>query len=110
MKKLVIICPECTKKMKISNKIAKYRCPHCSTIYKFNLFRFIFVNIEKFFMGITDVIIRKFNNLKNTYKYIKQVKTHMKNDPNWSNYRKQQAEENSYKTKKSFFSKLKNKF
>lgn len=93
MKKIIIICPECTRKMKISNKIAKYRCPHCSTIYKFNLFKFIFINIEKFFMNIIDNIIEKFNNFKNTYKYMKQVKSHLKNDPNWSNYHKQQKEE-----------------
>lgn len=107
MKKLIITCPECTKKMKISNKLAKYKCPHCSTIYKFNLFRFIFLNIENFFMNILDKISIKFNNLKNTYKYMKQLKTHMKNDPNWSNYRKQQQEEQANQPKKSFFSSFK---
>ena len=107
MKKLIITCPECTRKMKISNKIAKYKCPHCSNIYKFNLFKFIFINIENFFMNIIDKVIYKFNNFKNSYRYMKQLKQHMKNDPNWSNYRKQQAEEKNNQTKKSFFSNFK---
>lgn len=107
MKKLIIICPKCTKKMKISNRIAKYKCPHCSTIYKFNFFKFIFLNIENFFMNIINKIIIKFNNFVNTYKYMKQVRNHMKNNPNWSNYKKQQEEEKSYQSKKSFFSKFK---
>ena len=29
MKKIVIVCPSCQKKMKISDKTAKYKCPHC---------------------------------------------------------------------------------
>lgn len=109
MKKLIITCPKCRKKMKITNKIAKYKCPHCSEIYKFNFFSFIDLNIQSFFSNIFNKITYKYNNFKNTYKYMKQLKQHMKNDPNWSNYRKQQNEENGYQPKKSFFSKLKNK-
>lgn len=116
MKKIVIVCPNCLKKMKISNKIAKYRCPHCSEIYKFNFFKFILVNIEKFFMEITDFlfsipkkIMKKYKDAKATYNYMKQLKTHMKNDPNWSNYRKQQEQEKKYSSNSSFFDKLKSK-
>lgn len=97
MKKLIITCPECRKKMKISNKIAKYKCPHCSKIYKFNFFSFIDLNIQNFFSNIFNKISYKYNNFKNTYTYMKQLKQHMKNDPNWSNYKKQQQEEKNYK-------------
>lgn len=97
MKKLIITCPNCMKKMKISNKIAKYKCPHCSTIYKFNSYKFIILNIENFFSNIFNSISTKFTNFKNTYKYMKQLKQNMKNNPNWSNYKKQQDEEKSYK-------------
>lgn len=119
MKKLVIVCPTCTKKMKISNKIAKYKCPSCSAIYKFNLIKFILINIEKFFMTIIDTLLifpkktqKKYKDTVATYKYMKQVRTNMKNDPNWSNFRKQQEEEKTYSSssKSSFFDKLKNKF
>lgn len=119
MKKLIITCPHCTKKMKISNKMAKYKCPNCSAIYKFNLIKFILINIEKFFMGIVDFILviprkiqKKYSDTVATYKYMKQVRTNMKNDPNWSNFRKQQQEEKKYKSssKSSFFDNIKNKF
>lgn len=112
MKKLIITCPNCTKKMKISNKIAKYKCPNCSKIYKFNLFKFLFLNIENFFINLTEKISRKFNNFKNTYKYMKQLKANMKNDPNWSNYRRQQQEEEKLKksNKSSFKDKIKTIF
>ena len=50
-------------------------------------------------MNIIDKVIYKFNNFKNSYRYMKQLKQHMKNDPNWSNYRKQQAEEKNNQTK-----------
>jgi len=33
--KVIIECPECKKKMKIEDKIAKYKCPHCGTIYDY---------------------------------------------------------------------------
>lgn len=117
MKKIVIVCPHCLKKIKISNKVAKYKCPYCSEIYKFNTFKFIFVNIEKFFMGITDSlislpkkIIKKYKDIKATYNYMKQLKTHMRNDPNWSNYRNQQEYEKKYSSNSSFLDKLKAKF
>lgn len=107
MKKIIITCPKCSNRMKISNKLAKYKCPHCSNIYKFNLLKFIPVNIENIFTNTINKFTVKFNNLKNTYKYMKQLKQHMKNDPNWSNYRKQKEEEKKYQSSKSFFSKFK---
>lgn len=110
MKKLIITCPKCTKKMKISNKIAKYKCPHCSNIYKFNLLKFVPVNVESFFTNTFSKVTTKFNNFKNTYRYMKQLKQHMKNDPNWSNYRKQQEEERAHQNPKSFFQNLKNNY
>ncbi len=118
MKKLIITCPTCTKKMKISNKIAKYKCPSCYAIYKFNFIKFILINIENFFIHLIDSMIflprkiqKKYKDFIATYRYMKQVRTNMKNDPNWSNFRKQQQEENKYSSsKKSFFENIKNKF
>ncbi|MDO4690379.1 MAG: hypothetical protein Q4A58_03690 [Fusobacterium sp.] len=107
MKKLIITCPKCTKKIKISNKMAKYKCPYCSNIYMFDILKFVHINIENFFTTTVNKITTKFNNFKNTYKYMKQLKRHMKSDPNWSNYRKQKEEEKAQQSHKSFFSKFK---
>lgn len=109
MKKIIIICPSCHKKMKISNKTAKYKCPHCKSIYKYNIFKKIYHSILNvitgFFQTIKDIIFnikRKYNNAKSTYSYMKQLRKHMKNDPNWSQYRKQQQEAKNVTPKKSF--------
>lgn len=109
MKKLVITCPKCHKKMKISNKIAKYRCPHCREIYKYNFIRKIYQTINNiilgFFQTIKDIINnfkRRYNNAKATYRYMSQLKKNMKNDPNWSQYRTQQREAKDVSPKKSF--------
>lgn len=109
MKKLIIICPSCKKKMKISNKVAKYKCPHCATIYKYSIFKKIFYSVKNiitgFFQTIKDIIFNiktKYRNFKSTYAYMKQLKKNMKNDPNWSQYRKQQEEAKNVTPKKSF--------
>lgn len=47
MQKLILICPHCRNKMKISNKIAKYRCPHCREIYVFHGLRFAYQNTKQ---------------------------------------------------------------
>ena len=48
MEKIVIICPSCSKKMKITNKVAKYRCPHCSEIYQYTRIKKFFTSIDKY--------------------------------------------------------------
>lgn len=99
MKKIIVTCPSCHKKMKILNKVAKYKCPHCKTIYKLNFLRLNILRIKGFFGGIASTIIDiknnvkyKFNSTRATYNYMKQMKKNMRNDPNWSNYHKEQKE------------------
>lgn len=111
MKKFIITCPSCKKKMRILNKPAKYKCPSCGNIHKIGKIKFIFIAIKSFFVGIVDTIkdiknniIYKYNSAKTTYKYMSQLKKNMKNDPNWSNFRTQQQEEKKMRdaNKKSF--------
>ncbi|WP_101474141.1 hypothetical protein [Fusobacterium sp.] len=117
MKKFIITCPKCHKKMKISDKIAKYRCPNCKEIYKYNIFRKVYHNIkyviDGFISTIRDIIFnikRKYNNAKTTYQYMSQLKKNIKNDPNWSQYRNQQREEKDVTPNKSFKDSFKNMF
>jgi len=35
MKKIIIKCKNCKKKMRIMDKAAKYKCPYCGTVNKF---------------------------------------------------------------------------
>lgn len=109
MKKFIIICPACKKKMKISDKSAKYKCPHCGEIYKYNFPKRIFYNTKDIFDGIkqtfSDIkfnIKKKYSDAKATYQYMSQLKKQMKNDPNWSQYRKEQQEMKDVSPKKSF--------
>lgn len=104
MEKIVIICPSCSKKMKIINKVAKYRCPHCSEIYQYTRIKKFFTSIDKYCNRLLDGILsfprkisKRYRDALATAKYMKQLKKNMKNDPNWSNYRKQQEEEKRYK-------------
>lgn len=112
MKKLVLKCPKCKKKMKINDKPAKYRCPHCKNIYKYTLIKKIFSypgrgirKVINFFSRIKNRIILA----RNAAKYMAQVRKNMKQNPNWSNV---QAEKNRMKEvnkgkKRSFFSRFK---
>lgn len=109
MKKFIIICPNCKKKMKISDKSAKYRCPHCSKIYQYNFPKRVFYNLKDIFLGISQTfsdmkynIKKKYSDVKATYQYMNQLKKHMKNDPNWSQYRKEQQEMKNVSPKKTF--------
>lgn len=99
MKKIVITCPSCHKKMKILDKAAKYKCPSCGSIYKLNAVKLTGLKIKGFFTGIVDTgkdiknnIKYKVNSTRATYNYMKQMKQNMRNDPNWSNYHKEQRE------------------
>ncbi len=99
MKKIVITCPSCHKKMKVLDKAAKYKCPSCGSIYKLNAVKLTGLKIKGFFTGIVDTgkdiknnIKYKVNSTRATYNYMKQMKQNMKNDPNWSNYHKEQRE------------------
>ena len=99
MKKIIVTCPSCKKKMKVLNKAAKYKCPSCGNIYKINSLTLTGFKIKGFFTGIGDTAIDIKNNIKYkinstraTYNYIKQMKKNMKNNPDWSNYHKEQRE------------------
>lgn len=99
MKKIIITCKHCQKKMKIQNKIAKFKCPSCGAIYKTNYFNLTFINIISFFKAFFETLIEiknsliyKINATKSTYKYMNQMRKNMKNNPNWSNYHKEQRE------------------
>jgi len=118
VKKIVIRCPKCKKKMKISDKPAKYRCPHCSEIYKYTTVKKIIsypgrviAGIFKTIRDILNGVKAKYNNTKNTYKYMKQVKKNMKSNPNWSNVAKEKnrMKEAEKANRKSFFNKFKKK-
>lgn len=116
MKKIIITCPKCKEKMKIMDKVAKYRCPSCKEIYKFTWYKRVVQKFIGFFQGIIQTFadiknnfITKYRNTKATYNYMKQMKTNMKNNPNWSNYHREQAEEKRMKNarKPSFWDKFK---
>ena len=115
MKKIIVTCPSCKKKMKVLNKAAKYKCPSCGNIYKINSLTLTGLKIKGFFTGIGDTvrdiknnIKYKINSTRATYNYIKQMKKNMKNNPDWSNYHKEQREmKNANKRSfKDFFKKI----
>lgn len=115
MKKIVIKCPKCQKKMKILDKVAKYRCPNCKEIYKYtslkrstNKFLGVFIGMGSTAKDIKNNIKHKYQTSKNTYNYMKNVKKNLKKDPNWSNYHKEQnqmkdANGSLFKFKNMFF-------
>lgn len=120
MKKIVLKCPKCRKKMKISDKPAKYRCPHCKEVYNYTKSKQAVGKVVRVFTGIgttaKDIkngFVYKYNTAKNTYKYMKSVKQNMKKNPNWSNYHKEQREmkdlNSSGNKVKDFFSRFKKK-
>ena len=99
MKKIIVTCPSCHKKMRVLNKATKYKCPSCGNIYKINSFMLIGFKIKGFFTGIIDTgrdiknnIKYKINSTRATYNYMKQLRKNMKNNPNWSNYHREQRE------------------
>lgn len=99
MDKRIVVCPSCKKKMKIANKVAKYRCPNCKEILNVTTMKLFSYKVFGFFKGIIDTIIDiknnmkyKYNSAKATYKYMSQVRKNMKKDSNWSNYHKEQRD------------------
>lgn len=118
MKKIIITCPKCKEKMRIMDKVAKYRCPNCKEIYNFTWYKRALQKFLGFFQGIIQTFIdiktnfiTKYRNTKATYNYMKQMKTNMKNNPNWSNYHREQEEEKRMKKaqKPNLWDKLKNR-
>ncbi|AYZ73581.1 hypothetical protein EGX98_05865 [Fusobacterium necrophorum] len=73
MEKLVISCPHCHKKIKILKKAAKYKCPHCSNICVISSIALFLLVIQNHVQAITQKIKTKYQNAKNTYKYLKMV-------------------------------------
>ena len=118
VKKIVIRCPKCKKKMKIADKPAKYRCPSCGEVYKYTALKKAAGYPGKIIAGIfqtgRDIVTGvkiKYTMAKNTAKYMKQVKKNMKADPNWSNVKKEEnrMKEAEKANKKSVFNRFKNK-
>jgi DNA-directed RNA polymerase subunit RPC12/RpoP len=115
-KKIIIRCPKCKKKMKITDKPAKYRCPNCGEVYKYTTLKRIMGYPSRIITGIfqtvNDIVSgvkNKYTSAKNTAAYMKQVKKNMKSDPNWSNVEreKNRMKEAEKANKKSFFDKFK---
>ncbi len=109
MNKTIICCPKCKEKMKIGYKVAKYRCPNCKEIYKLTKLKSIGLKIRGIIFGFLETIKDIKNNISYKYKtamatakYMSQVKKNMKNDPNWSNYHKEQREMKEANGKRSF--------
>ncbi|CAL7882685.1 hypothetical protein [Fusobacterium necrophorum] len=73
MEKLVISCPHCHKKIKILKKAAKYKCPHCSNICVISSIALFLLVMQNHVQAITHKIKTKYQNVKNTYKYLKMV-------------------------------------
>ena len=65
MKKIILLCTACKKKMKISAKTAKYKCPHCGAIYeyKYTFFKKIFYDTKEVGVGfittLKDITMQK---------------------------------------------------
>lgn len=85
--------------MKVLDKAAKYKCPSCGSIYKISSLKLVQLRIKGFFTGIADTgrdiknnIKYKISSARTTYNYMKQLRKNMKNDPNWSNYHREQRE------------------
>ena len=81
MKKIILLCPACKKKMKISDKTAKYKCPHCGSIYKYTFLRKIFYDTKEVGVGfittLKDIkfnIKKRYNDAKTNYQYMSQLK------------------------------------
>lgn len=116
MKKIIIKCPKCKKKMKISDKVAKYRCPSCKEVYNFTSMKRSLGKVTGVFTGIGQTLkdiksntTKKYRDAKTTYKYMKSMQKNMKNNPNWSNYHKEQNEMKEM-NKKNKFENFKAKF
>lgn len=99
MDKVVIKCPHCQKKMKITYKPAKYRCPNCKEIYILSTAGAYTLKVKGIFKGaVTTVkdakenLKRKYRNAKATAEYMAQLRKNMKSNPNWSNYYREQEE------------------
>lgn len=117
MKKIIITCPSCKKKMRINNKIARYKCPNCSYVFNYNMLNLVFENIILYpkllfnkLVAFKNKVLKKYRDNVATYNYMMQVRKNMKRDPNWSHYAKQQKEEKEVNKKakvKSFFKKFK---
>ncbi len=78
MEKLILTCPHCRKKMKISKKAAKYKCPYCSTICVISSPLLFVLILQNHIQNGVQKIKTKYYNLKNTYKYLKMLHNNRK--------------------------------
>ncbi len=81
MDKIIIACKKCKKQMKIFNKPAKYRCPHCKEVFKFTKTTQIIEKIKrvgkdakKTFVDSYKTLAYRFRVAKEQYKMMKQIK------------------------------------
>lgn len=73
MEKLIISCPHCHKKIKILKKAAKYKCPHCSNICIISSIALFLLIIQHYMQSVMQKSKIKYQNIKNTYKYLKMI-------------------------------------
>lgn len=78
MQKLIMSCPNCRHKMKIQKKAAKYRCPHCFSICVVSSVQLFFLSLQNQTQNLHSRIKTKYQNIKNTYKYLKMVRNNKK--------------------------------
>lgn len=78
IQKLVMSCPHCHQKMKIQKKAAKYRCPHCSSICVVSSVNIFFLSIHNLMQTMIWKLKTKYQNIKNTYRYLKMVQENKK--------------------------------
>lgn len=76
MGKIIVTCETCGKKMKITNKKAKYRCPYCKNIYELTILKKIIL----FLKNLISYTPRKIINIKNTIKYKIMLAKNLKNN------------------------------
>lgn len=81
MEKIIVTCGKCKKKMKILNKPAKYRCPHCKEVYKFTKTKQIIEktkrvgkDAKKTVVDIFKTISYRFRAAKTQYQQMKNMK------------------------------------
>jgi hypothetical protein len=66
--------------MKIIHKVAKYRCPNCHHIYKFNHIKKFIFDISVSFKGFKSKLYHRYQNAKATAEYIRMMKQQQKSN------------------------------
>lgn len=76
MKKIIIKCKNCNRKMKIMDKAAKYKCPYCQKITNFKKIDRVFYKTRVIVKDGIDTFIQLFaiisQKLKGIFNHIKK--------------------------------------